>query len=109
MHCSNGARHRLLERLDADAHLIAVLNPVVDIEAVNGGGNQTAKDPQRSAVWRFTTIERCGLVRTMHDEAVIRFGTPPGAGDDMAQRPARQISGSTNRRRARSDASVSGA
>jgi len=29
-------RHRLLDRLDADTHLVAVLDSVIHVEAVNG-------------------------------------------------------------------------
>src|SRR5262249_14948459 len=32
-------RHRLFERLDTDTHLVAVLNPVVHIKAVNCGAD----------------------------------------------------------------------
>ena len=36
--------HRRLERLDADAHLVAVLDAVVDVEAVNSRTDQAAKN-----------------------------------------------------------------
>lgn len=36
--------HRVFERLDADAHLVAILNPVVHVEAVHRRTNKTAED-----------------------------------------------------------------
>src|SRR5262245_23300048 len=50
-------RHRLFERFDADAHLIAVLNPVVDVEAVHRRTNETAED--RAALSRFSIHATC--------------------------------------------------
>jgi hypothetical protein len=37
-------RHRVLERLDADAHLIAVLDAVVHVEAMDGRSDEPSKN-----------------------------------------------------------------
>lgn len=59
--------HRFFERFDADAHFVAVLNPVIDVEAVHRGANEP---PQNGAALSFS----CSPV-TSPLAAVVKFVT----------------------------------
>ncbi len=57
MSWANGSEaHCRLERLDADAHLVAVLDAVVDVEAVNSRADQAAENGEAFSACRFSAM-----------------------------------------------------
>ena len=81
-------RYRLFERFDADAHLVAVLNAVVHIEAVYRRSDEASKD--RAAFSCFTIHLHASAIRRLGRE-VSPETIPPSCPDTSCDYSSSEI------------------